>query len=169
MKLMINEYTDMLFEMANIRGKTVKVPCKLDFSFFFSTKDAVESKDLVHGLRVNPVFNPEKISIHDTGTLKLHGDWKYIPGPNDKDVDSRKVNRMKEFFKTYKILFAAVWEKVLPHDAVEDYIRGHIDFNEMIKEFYFYDEYKEDIDNIETLDELYDFVRENKIFNMWEN
>ena len=169
MKLTIlNEYTDILFEMANIRGKTVKVPGKLDFSFFFSTKDAVESKDLVHGLRVKPVFNPEKISIHDVGTLKLHGDWEYIPGKNDKSVDAKSIRKMKNFFKTYKILFAAVWENQLPHDAVEDYIRGHITFSDMLKEFYFYDDYKEEIDTIETLDELNFFVVKNNLFNTWE-
>lgn len=43
MKLMIKETynNDYLFEMANVRGKNVRVPHKLDFSFTFTTKDSV--------------------------------------------------------------------------------------------------------------------------------
>lgn len=167
MKLIFEKCDNFLFEMANIRGKTVKCPKRLDFSFFFSTKDAVESKELVHGLRVKPVFNPEKISIDKTGTLKLHGDWEYIPGEDDVDVSSRDVRKMKAFFATYKILFSAVWEKVLPHDAVEDYFRGHINFEDVLKEFYFYDDFRDDLDIIETFDDLTDFVETNKLFNTW--
>ena len=78
MKLIINNYNlnekEVLFEMSNMRGRYVKNPHKLNFSFYFSSKDAVEGKDLVHGLRVKPVFNPEKISVSKVGTLKLHGD-----------------------------------------------------------------------------------------------
>lgn len=167
MKLTLKE--EVLFEMANVRGKTVKVPGKLEFSFFFSTKDAVESKDIVHGLRVKPVFNPERISISEVGTLKLHGDWKYIPGKNDKNVGAKQIKEMKNFFKMYKILFASVWEKQLPHDALEDYIRGYIDFQNMIKEFYFYEDYKHEMDNLETIQDLEKFVSENNLFNTWED
>ena len=158
----------MLFEMSNIRGKTVKVPHRLDFSFYFSPKDAVEGKDICHGLRVKPLFNPEKMSIHKAGTLKLHGDWKYIPGEDDKDIDSRSVNNMKNFFKQYKILFAAVWEKVLPPDTLYDYFRGIISFNELIEELEFYTTYKHQLDKIISLVELENFVRSYNLFNMWE-
>jgi hypothetical protein len=42
-KLTILEDKEMLFEMTNIRGKTVKIHHKLNFSFFFSSKDAVQA------------------------------------------------------------------------------------------------------------------------------
>lgn len=169
MKLYIEESKDILFEMSNMRGKYVKNPHRLNFSFYFSTKDAVESKDLVHGLRVKPVFNPEKIISSKVGTLKLHSDWEYIPGNDDKDVSSKDINAMKDFFKTYKVLFAAVWEKVLEPDALYDYFRGIMDFNDIKQELDFYNEYKEDLDKIDTLTEFTEFVKQHHLFNLWEN
>ena len=83
---MVKKIPNYLFEMSNIRGKYVKVPHKLDFSFYFSPKNAVANTDIAHGLRVKPVFNPEKMSINKAGTLKLHSDWKYIPGEDDTKV-----------------------------------------------------------------------------------
>ena len=174
MKLFIEDNPkEVLFEMAGVRGKTVKTPKRLPFSFFFSTKDAVESKDSNHGLRVKPVFNPEKINYNELGTLKLHGDWKYTPGINDGDVNGKEIRKMKEFFKYYKILFAAVWEKALPHDIVEDYFRGHATFDEVVQEFYFYNDYEDKIKHfngtgIKTFDDIHDFVAENNLFNTWD-
>lgn len=167
-KLVMDESNEFLFEMANIRGKNVKVPHKLDFSFAFTSKDCVESKDLQHGLRVKPVFNPEKLHIADVGTLKLFGKWEYTPGKNDKDVSSKRINAMKDFFKTYKILFAAVWEKVLPQDIVQYFLTGDRTLNQLIKEFDFYEDYKEEMNEITTLKELEDFVNEHNSFNTWD-
>ena len=56
MKLYLTEL-DNLFEMANIRGKYVKVPGKLDFSFYFSPKDAVEEKDIENESKSNHTKN----------------------------------------------------------------------------------------------------------------
>lgn len=170
MKLTLNE-KECLFEMANIRGKYVKNPHRLNFSFYFSPKDAVEGKDICHGLRVKPVFNPEKMSIDKAGTLKLHGDWKYIPGSDDKSIGSKAVSEMKEFFREYKTLFAAVWEKVLPPDSLYDYLRGTITFEELKQEFSFYDELRGDA-QYSDIDNIYDltgFVRDNNLFDLWED
>ena len=164
---MVRRIPNYLFEMANMRGKYVKNPGKLDFSFYFSTKDAVESKELVHGLRVKPVFNPERINTEDEGTLKLFGDWEYKPGRNDKSVSTKQIKEMKDFFATYKILFAAVWEKVLQQDVVQDYFKGNLTLNEVIEEFDFYNNYKEELDMITDLDELQEFVEKNNLFNTW--
>ena len=174
MKLTINENPrEILFEMAGIRGKTVKNPARLPFSFYFSTKDAVESKDVQHGLRVKPVFNPESIKLSELGTLKLHGDWQYIPGPNDTNIKSKYIKEMKDFFKKYKILFAAVWEHALPHDIVEDYFRGHATFEDILPEFEFYDTYKNLINSfnghgIKTFEDIHDFVVKYNLFNTWD-
>lgn len=158
---------EMLFEMSNVRGKCVRNPHKLDFSFYFSPKDAVDGKDICHGLRVKPVFNPEHMDISEAGTLKLHGDWKYIRGKNDISVSNKKIKEMKDFFKAYKTLFAAVWEKVLPPDALYDYFRGTTTFEELLTEFDFYDTGV--LTGVSSLDELTNIVRENNLFNLWED
>lgn len=168
MKLLISE-NDHLFEMANIRGKHVKVPHKLDFSFYFSPKDCVEGKSIVHGLRVKPVLNPEKMSIDIAGDLKLCDDWEFIPGEPNKKVNPKLKKEMISFFKTYKVLFAAVWEKVLPPDALYDYFRGTIDFDELLSEFIFYEDYRDEMKDIESLDELYSFIDRYNLFNLWKN
>ncbi len=170
MKLFIKEdYSkDYLFEMANVRGKTVKVPHKLDFSFTFTSKDCVEGKDLNHGFRVKPVFNPEKVDYNDVGTLKMFDDWTYTPGKNDTNVKSKQIREMKAFFKEYKILFAAVWEKALQQDVVQDYFKGTTTLDELIQEFDFYNEYREEMDEINTVTELYFFIKENNLFNVWD-
>ena len=168
MKIKINE-KEYLFEMSNIRGKFVKNPHKLNFSFYFSPKDAVEGKDICHGLRVKPIFNPEKMSIDKAGTLKLHGDWRYIPGEDDKNIGTKAIKEMKEFFRDYKILFAAVWEKELPQDSLYDYFRGTITFNEMLSEFEFYEDFKKELDSISSVEELTDFIDANDLFNVWED
>ena len=164
---LLNE-SKYLFEMSNIRGKFVKNPHRLNFSFYFSPKDGVESKELCHGLRVKPIFNPEKMSIDLAGTLKLHGDWKYIPGKEDGDVSSKDIRNMKKFFADYKILFAAVWEKKLSPDALYDYFRGTFEFSDLTEDLTFYKEYKNDLDMITDCKALHDFVVEHDLFNTWD-
>lgn len=166
-KLTVESHMELLFEMANIRGKSVKIPHRLNFSFYFSPKDAVESKDICHGLRVKPLFDPEKMSIDKAGTLKLHGDWKYIPGSDDKNIGTKAIKEMKNFFLEYKTLFAAVWEKELPPDALYDYFRGTITFNELLQEFYFYDDFSDEMKDIQTVDDLTQFVDINELFDLW--
>lgn len=170
MKIRIQDnIKDIMFEMANIRGKHVKVPGRLKFSFFFSPKDVTEGKELVHGIRVKPLFNPEKMSLDMAGTLKLYDDWDYIPGKEDKDVSTKDVKEMKSFFLNYKTLFAAVWEKILPPDSLYDYFRGTISFEELLEEFEFYNEFKDDMKVIKNLSELTAFVKEYELFNLWES
>jgi hypothetical protein len=165
MKLEINENID-LFEMSNVRGKYVKTPHKLPFSFYFSTKDGFNDNRINHGLRVKPVMNAEKMSIDDAGTLRLFGDWEFI---HKNKVDSKLEKEMKNFFKQYKVLFAAVWEKVLPPDSLYDYFRGTITFNELMKEFDFYDKYKEKLDSITNLDKLETLIDTYNLYNLWKD
>lgn len=75
---------------------------------------------------------------------------------------------MKEFFKKYKVLFAAVWNKEIFEDVIVAYFSGNIDFQELIQEFDFYDEYEKEMKDIKNVAELEDFVRDNNIFNMWD-
>ena len=102
MKRYIKE-NDSIMCMANLRGNQIVNPGGLPFSFYFSTK-------IGHGIRVKPVFNPEKLSISSVGNLELHEDWNYTPDPEDQKISAKKKNEMYNFFRTNKVLFAAVWE-----------------------------------------------------------
>ena len=169
MKLCVDESSDnYLFEMANIRGKTVKIPKRLPFSFSFTSNDSVESKDSSHGFRIKVVFNPEKINASELGTMRMFGDYDYTPGINDVDIDSQSVKKMKRFFIEYKILFAAVWEKVLPQDALQDFFKGHVSLNELVREFDFYEKYAVELNTVTNLDELRHIVKKYSLFNIWD-
>ena len=174
MKLTILEGKDLLFEMSNVPGKYVKNPHRLPFSFFFSSKSSADNTTINHGLRVKPLFNSEKMNIRDAGVLKLHSDWEFTPGRNDKNVDSKDVKEMKEFFKTYKILFAAVWEEQLLPNYLYDYFRGIMTFGEILMEFEFYEDYESAIQSynngrgIQTLEDLHSFITDYNLFNTWD-
>lgn len=161
MKLKINENNDYLIEMANVLGRKVKVPHKLPFSFYFSTKNSV-----VHSIRVKPTFNSEKLTVNMTGTLKLCDDWEYIPGPNDKNISNRDISEMKSFFKEYIVLFCLVWEEKLNEDDVQDYLRGIIDLDELIENIEFY---TPKMKNISSIKELEKYCKENNLVNFYGN
>lgn len=155
------EETD-IFCMSNLRGSKIVVPHKLPFSFYFSARESS------HAIRVKPVFNPNRMSRNNFGTLELHGNWEYTPSPDDADVSNKQIKEMKEFFRTYKVLFAAVWEEELPEDSVQSYFQGHISWSELLSELYFYNKYEIELNGINTIEKLEEFVRENKLFNMWD-
>lgn len=118
------ESEDAIFGMTNVRGvNVVTEPYGLDFSFYFSSKEGVP-----HGIRVKPIFDPSKMRKNLAGNLELHGDWKYTPGENDRKVSHSKMLRMIDFFRKYKVLFAAVWEEQLV-DTLERLVRKHHPFN----------------------------------------
>lgn len=151
-----------IFCMSNLRGNKVVIPHKLPFSFYFSPREAS------HAIRVKVLFNPTKMIPSKLGVLELHGKYEYIPGPDDFNVSRKLITEMRNFFKTYKVLFAAVWEMVLPEDIVQDYFRAIADLNELVKEFDFYEEYQDEMEQIATVEELEQFVRDNDLFNMWD-
>lgn len=156
-----DEDFDDIFGMSNLRGKYVKTD-KINFSFYFSMKKAS------HAIRVKVSFNDAKINESDFGVLELHGDWKFTPGRNDKDVSSKDIRNMKAFFVKYKVLFAAVWNKEIYEADVVEFFRKGITFSELLREFDFYDEYAEEMNKIQSVAELESFVRDNHIFNMWD-
>lgn len=151
-----------LFCLSSVRGNDICVPHKMPFSFYFS------QKEFTMEFNVKPLFNLDKIIPMEFGTLKMYDDWEYIPGPNDKDVSEEQINEMKNFFKKFKILFAGVWEVEIPENALSDYLRGYSNFQGLLKECYFYDDYKIEMDSIETIEEFEQFIRDNNIFNMWD-
>lgn len=75
---------------------------------------------------------------------------------------------MKAFFKKYKVLFASVWNKEIFEDVIVAYFSGNIDFKELLQEFDFYDDYTAEMNKIQNVAELENFVRKNNIFNMWD-
>ena len=149
--------------MANIRGKRVKEPHKLNFSFYFSGKNSS------HGIRVKPIFNPDKMMINKAGNLELHSDWTYTPGEDDTHISSSDIREMKEFFRKYLILFAAVWDLQLPDTTVQDYFEGECTLNELIQDLEFYSDYADELDEIESVEELEEFCSENELVNLHGN
>ena len=153
-----------IFAMSNVRGKYVVNPHNLPFSFYFSSGSGVS-----HGPRVKVMFNAEKLKSSLTGTLKLCDDWEFIPGVNDKSVKSDKVSEMKLFFKEYIVLFCAVWDEQMQDATLEDYFKGDITFQEMLKDLDFYNEYSESLSKIHDVKTLEDFCRSNNIVNLYGN
>lgn len=155
---------DSILCMANVRGKYVVNPGKLKFSFYFSSDDGI-----THGIRVKPVFNPEKMLKSMTGTLKLCDDWSYIPGPDDDSVSSKDVNDMKRLFRKYLVLFCMVWDEQLQDGVLEDYFKGTVTFHEMLEDISFYNSYSSYLDKIRDVDQLENFCRVNNLVNMQGN
>lgn len=155
--------SDIVMCMSNVRGNKVRVQKNLPFSFYFS---ASQGK---HDIRVKPMFNPEKLRDDLVGTLKLCDDWEYTPGPNDKDVDAKDVVKMKKFFRTYLVLFAATWDRQLTDGDVYDYLVGDITLPELIETFDFYKDYSDELDDITNVAELEQFCRDKNLVNMHGN
>lgn len=156
------EEMDNVLGMSNVRGCKVTVPHKLPFSFYFSPQQSS------HAIRVKVLFNPNKMIPDKLGTLELHGNWEYKPGTDDTKIPNKQIREMKQFFKKYKVLFAAVWEMVLPEDIVQFYFNGITPFSDLLTEFEFYEDYKKEMDGIDNIEELEEFVREYNLFNMWD-
>lgn len=162
MKL-LQRHSDVILCMSNVRGRYVKNPTQLPFSFYFSAQDGQ------HSIRVKPSFNPEKLKLSQTGTLKLCDDWQYIPGKDDKAIDHQSIQNMKQFFRDYFVLFAAVWDEQIQDATVEDYFTGRINFHTMLQDFDFYDEYEDELDQIKDIQSLEQFCRDNYLVNFYGN
>ena len=67
-------FEEYIFATSAVRGQEVKVPYPLPFSFFFSPGVGVQSC-----IRVQPVFNPKRLLMSETGFLQLCDDWTFIP------------------------------------------------------------------------------------------
>lgn len=152
---------DDIMCMANVRGKDVRTPCPLPFSFYFSEQDGSR-----HAIRVKVTFNPNRTRISNAGTLKLHGDWEFSPSSSESHVSSRDIEGMKEFFKQYKVLFAAVWEGVLDGKDVERYFEGSATIHDVVEALDIYESDSHILNLVSNVPELEAVVRENDLFNM---
>ena len=156
--------SEKILAMSNVRGIHVKNPGELDFSFYFSSGAGVD-----HGPRVKPMFKNNKLISSLTGTLKLCDDWEYLPGSDDTHVDSQSISKMKKFFKSYIVLFCAVWDEQMQDAVLEDWFKGSITFNEMLEDLDFYEDYKQELDNIHDVKSLEKFCRDNELVNFYGN
>lgn len=161
---MKNMVKDDIFCMSNMIGKDVKQPHKLPFSFYFSTGDGKS-----HEVRVQVMFNPDRLRSNLVGTMKLCDDWEFIPGDNDTNIKQNKINRMKQFFRKYLIFFCAVWDNQLDEGALYDYFTGGITIQDLIDEIYI----DSDIDLIDDLESTYGIdcysLDDSKIIEYLEN
>lgn len=155
---------DLLMEMANLRGKDVKIE-DINFSIYFSPKQTDQ-----HSIRIKVLWNRERMNSGNfDGVLYLHGDYEYKQNPNaDNKPDMYDIFELRYFAKRYKVLFAAVWENKLDPNDVEDYFKGRLSFEELLTLFLDLD--SDDYDKIQqarNIKELEQIVSENNIFNMW--
>ena len=155
---------DLLMEMANLRGKDVKIE-DINFSIYFSPKQTDQ-----HSIRIKVLWNRERMNSGNfDGVLYLHGDYEYKQNPNaDNKPDMYDIFELRYFAKRYKVLFVAVWENKLDPNDVEDYFKGRLSFEELLTLFLDLD--SDDYDKIQqarNIKELEQIVSENNIFNMW--
>lgn len=160
----IKEPSQVLLEMANLRGNDIKVEPQLPFSFYFSSKSKVHNR---HAIRAKILWNPSRSPADADGYMELHGDYEYIPGSHKYRPTAKELKIARDFFKKYKVLFAAVWEEKLDDADVQHYLEGYIDFKNTINKFYNISEQEYyEINHCNTLTELEQCIREHNIFNM---
>lgn len=166
-RILFEEYLEdpsaVLMEMANVRGNEVVQYKRLPFSFYFSSKDGVRG---AHAIRVKILWNPSKTPSDADGYMMLHGNYEYVSGSHKYQPTGKELKIAREFFKKYKVLFAAVWENKLSQGALINYfftddLKGLLARFDSIKEKDFYN-----INHCKNLEELEKVVRENHIFNM---
>ncbi len=149
---------------SGVRGRYVKQPYPLPFSFYYSPGAGVPCC-----IRVYPVFNPERLMRSETGVLELCDDWRFAPGYKDQNVSADLVREMKSFFRQYLVLFCAVWDEQMQDAVLQDYFIGTISFGEMTRDLDFYDQYKDALSNIHDVQSLELFCRDNKLVNLYGN
>ena len=162
MKFRLDE--DSLMEMANLRGKDVKIE-DINFSIYFSPKQTDQ-----HSIRIKVLWNRERMNSGNfDGVLYLHGDYEYKQNPNaDNKPDMYDIFELRYFAKRYKVLFTADRENKLDPNDVEDYFKGRLSFEELLTLFLDLD--SDDYDKIQqarNIKELERIVSENNMFNMW--
>jgi len=145
-----------LEEMANMLGMNVNVE-KIDFSFYFSMCDGNP-----YGIRAKIQWLPNRFRGNGDGFMVLHGDYEYHSESN-LHVPQKDITKARNFFKKYKVFFAAVWEDVLDPFYVQDYLRQLITFDEMLTYLEVDQALLKDVHDLKTLEKV---VRKNNLFNM---
>ena len=166
MKRYIKSDFDYIECMSNIRGEDIAVPHKQSFSFYYGSKKQMNDGNIAHGIRVKVVKNPSKIIKQQFSVLEIHGDYKFHQNPEADRLNGKQITQIREFFRDYKALFSAVWEEELDENDLRDFFIGVKSFEDLMKCLDFYEEYKQELDKIDTVEDLELLVRRNSIFNM---
>lgn len=154
----------VLMEMANLRGNDVLLEKHLPFSFYFSSKSKVHNR---HAIRAKILWNPSKAPADADGYMELHGEYEYVLGSHKYKPTAKELKIARDFFKKYKVLFAAVWEEKLDDADVQHYLEGYINFKFLLTKFYNVSEKNfYNVNHCKNLNELEQCVRQNKIFSM---
>lgn len=154
----------VLMEMSNVVGNDIKIDKKLPFSFYISSRRAVHNQ---HGIRVKIIWNPSKAPASADGYMELHGNYDYTIGSHKYKPTAKELKIARDFFKRYKVLFAAVWEERVDPQQVYRYFVGDIPFKELLSKFYdVSEEQYYHLNHARDLQELEEIVRKYKIFNM---
>lgn len=156
-------WSEDTFAMSSVIGKFIVAEKDVPFSFYYFPKNSN------YGPKVKPVLNPNRMNLSGTGVLRLCGNWKFTPGPDDKHHSDADVARMRDFFRKYLVLFLLVWDTQVPDPELEDYFRGDITLKEFIHEIDFYPEYSSELAKINSVSELEQFCRDNDLVNFYGN
>ena len=120
---------DLLMEMANVRANRVTIE-QLDFSFYFGEKMGQ------HSIRVKICWNKNRMIEDELCVMELFGDYKYFQSQKlNKNVSEGDIEKARQFFKKYKVLFSAVWEGILYEQDLVAYFFGDKQLNEIIDSF----------------------------------
>lgn len=163
----LNDPSAVLLEMANFVGDSIVVD-KVPFSFFISDKSVARGK---HAIRAKIIWNSSKAPHDADGYLMLHGDYEYVSGSHKYKPTTKELQIARNFFKKYKVLFAAVWEQVLDAEPLQDYMKGYITFSKLVAKLDIEPDNPESLkyyyaSRCKSAEELEAIVREHNLFNM---
>ena len=166
MKVLINNTFNPIFGMSNMLGKNIKLDGPLSVSFYFGSKHTGVPKggEIPHGVRVKIFPNPEKFRENGSFTMELHGDY----ATSENDLSAKELKIVRNFFKKYKVLFAGAWEECIEEDDITAYLRSRISLQELVQDMPQYDQFKQYLDDVETIEDLESTVRNYNLFNMWD-
>lgn len=140
-----------------VKGKDCKVE-NINFSFSICNDDDIGE--------VNIIWNDDGGKIFE-GIFSLVNYKYYQTQEIKKELKQEEIDSAINFFKKYKILFAACWSNALHPIDLKNYFEGRISFNSLLNEFYNID-YFDNLSKVKTLDDLAYVVRKYKMYNLYE-
>jgi hypothetical protein len=82
------------------------------------------------------------------------------------DVFNNKVENILKECKEYNYLYTMSYQNIIPIEIVDAYINNSYTLHELIENLSFYDEYSNDLDNIESVFGLAEYLLYNGLFNV---
>ena len=152
---------DIVFA-SNMIGRFVKMDGPLGFSFYFGSKYAGGNISR-HDIRVKFCLNPEKMAVSKSYFMLLHGDYK---SNAEGQIPAKDLERIRHFFKKYKVIFAGVWEEKIAERDVMNFFGKKITLSQLIQNSPFYTAYEDQLKAVNRINEFEKVVRMNNIFNL---